>query len=113
MIGKAVGEGTHIVEVDAVFFLGLDGFRQYQAQPGAGLTFGKTLLDFPDQALPLLLDSQSQQIARNFQMLGQGIQVTPNEHQSLQILLEQGNVMPMDASLRLELRYRPRVRVLP
>ena len=113
LIGKAVGEGTHTLEVDAVFFLGLDGFRQYQAQPDGALTFGKTLLDFPDQALPLLLDSQSQQIARNFQMLGQGIQVTPNEHQSLQILLEQGNVMPMDASLRLELRYRPRVRVLP
>jgi hypothetical protein len=113
LIGKAVGEGTHTLEVDAVFFLGLDGFRQYQAQPGGALTNGRTLMDFPDQVLPVVLDSQSQQISRNFQMLGQGIQVTPNEHQALQILLEQGSAMPVDASLRLELRYRPRIRVLP
>lgn len=112
LMGKAVGDGVHVLQVDAIFFLGLDGFRQYQAHPGGGLLYGNTLIDYPDQPVPVLLVTDSQQISQNFQVLGQEIQVIPNEQQTLQIVFEQSNAMPLAANLRVEIRYRPRVRVL-
>ncbi|PKN85377.1 MAG: hypothetical protein CVU46_11240 [Chloroflexi bacterium HGW-Chloroflexi-8] len=113
LVGKAVSSGPHTLSLDAVFLLGLDGFRHYQALEGGQLNSGKTLVDLNDQSPPILVNEQDQKIQRTFQSTGAGIWLTPYEHQSLGILLDQGADMPLGSSVRVEIRYRPRVRVLP
>jgi hypothetical protein len=113
LFGLALGEGVHSLSLDAVFLLGLDGFRHYQALQGGSLSYGKTLLDFSDQSAPFLLISQNQKIQRNFEAVGGGIWVSPFQSQSLQVVMSQESDMPLTGCLRVEIRYRPRVRVLP
>jgi len=113
LVGKAVSTGQHTLSLDAVFLLGSDGFRHYQALEGGQLNFGKTLVDLNDQSAPFLVNQQDQNIQRTFQSIGAGIWLTPYEHQSLGIILDQGTDMPLDSKLRVEIRYQPRVRVLP
>ncbi|OJX39943.1 MAG: hypothetical protein BGO78_14240 [Chloroflexi bacterium 44-23] len=109
---QAQGEGSHVLAVDAIFLLGLDGWRHFQPYPGGSLMAGQTLIDFGAEQQPLLLEDQSGTVAQTYAGLGGGIWVCPYEDQSFQFLADSGTLMPLDAYLELEIRYRPRVRML-
>lgn len=112
LLAQAEGEGAHTLAVDAIFLLGLDGWRHFQPLPGGTLQAGQTLIDSSEEQQPLLLDDQSGKVAQIYACNGAGIWICPDEDQCLQFLADGGAEMALDAYLELEVRYRPRVRML-
>ncbi len=112
LLAQAQGEGSHLLVVDAIFLLGLDGWRHFQPLPGGDLRAGQTLIDGGEEQQPLLLDDLSGKVAQIYICNGSGIWICPQEDQCLQFLADGGAEMALDAYLEMEVRYRPRVRML-
>ena len=101
-----------VMELDAIFLMGLDGWQQLQPVDGAQFVYGSAMVADSNLDYPLLVNLNNQTVQRTYRFNGRGLWSTPMEDQALQLVFEHEGQMALDGQLRVQIFYRPRVRVL-
>lgn len=105
-------EANPAVLLDAVFLLGLDGWQHLEPLEGGQFVYGSAMVADSSLDFPMLVALDNQTSERAYRFNGRGIWSTPLEAQAIQVVTVRNGGMALDAELRVQVSYRPRVRVL-